>query len=154
FAFVCDKGLNQVRSYILDAAAGTLNTNTTLIIPLASGSGPRHMTFNPQFKRAYVICELNSTIVGFNYNSTNGTLSPFQTNSTLPNGFNVANNTGAEIAVHPSGKFLYSSNRALNGSGFNSIAVFSVNAANGTLALVQQQTNGIVVPRSFAIDPS
>lgn len=147
FAFVCDKGLNQVRSYVLDAAAGTLTTNTTLITYLIAGSGPRHLTFDPQYRRAYVICELNSTIVGFRYNPTNGTLSPFQTNSTLPAGFGGANTT-AEIAVHPSGKFLYGSNR-----GHNSIVVFTVNAASGNLSLVQHQPTGMT-PRSFAVDPT
>jgi 6-phosphogluconolactonase len=148
FAFVCDKGLDQVRSYIFDPAAGTLVTNQTPFVSVARGSGPRHMTFDPQYKRAYVICELSSTIIGFNYDATNGVLTAFQTVSTLqPGGFNGANTT-AEIAVHPSGKFVYGSNR-----GKNSIAVFTVNADDGTLNPVQQQTTG-ATPRSFAIDPT
>ena len=148
FAFVCDKGLDQVRSYIFDPAAGTLVTNTTPFVSVARGSGPRHMTFDPQYKRAYVICELSSTIIGFNYDATNGVLTPFQTVSTLqPGGFNGANTT-AEIVVHPSGKFVYGSNR-----GKNSIAVFTVNAEDGTLTPVQQQPTG-ATPRNFAIDPT
>ena len=147
FAFVCDKGLDQIRSYIFDPIAGTLTTNTTLITAVAAGSGPRHMAFDPQFKRAYVICETASTIIGFNYDPTNGILTPFQTNSTLPpSGF--AGNTTAEIAVHSSGKFVYGSNR-----GFDTIAVYTVNGADGTLNLVQQQSTG-TSPRNFAIDPT
>jgi 6-phosphogluconolactonase len=146
FVFVCDKGLDRIWSYVLDATLGTLTTNTALITSMTTGSGPRHITFDPQFKRAYVICELNSTIVGFNFNPTNGTLSPFQTNSTLPSPF--SGNTAAEIAVHPSGKFVYGSNR-----GYNSIAVFTVNAADGTLTQIQQQPTG-KTPRNFAIDPT
>jgi len=146
FAFVCDKGLNQIRCYVLDAALGTLTTNTTLITSTPAGSGPRHMIFDPDCKRAYVICELNSTIIGFNYNATNGTLIPFQTNSTLGSAF--SGNTTAEIAVHPSGKFVYGSNR-----GSNSIVVFTVNAADGNLTQVQQQPTGRT-PRNFAIDPT
>ena len=105
------------------------------------------MTFDPQCKRAYVICETSSTIIGFNYNPTNGTLSAFQTVSTLPAGFSGANTT-AEIAVHPSGKFVYGSNR-----GYNSIVVFTVNPTDGTLTQVQQQATG-TTPRNFAIDPT
>jgi len=147
FAFVCDKGLNQVRSYLFDPAAGTLTTNTTLITPLTKGSGPRHMAYEPEYKRAYVICELSSTVVGFNYDATNGILTPFQTNSTLPSG-GFGGNTTAEIVVHPSGKFVYGSNR-----GHNTIVVYSVNAADGTLTLIQHQKTG-ATPRSFAIDPT
>ena len=148
FAFVCDKGLDQVRSYVFDAAAGTLVTNKTPFVSVARGSGPRHMTFDPQYKRAYVICELKSTIIGFDYDASNGVLTPFQTVSTLlPGGF-TGGNTTAEIVVHPSGKFVYGSNR-----GKNSIAVFTVNAADGTLTPVQQQPTG-ATPRNFAIDPT
>src|SRR6185369_2466441 len=57
FALVCDKGLDQIRGYVFDPIAGTLDTNTTQITSEAAGSGPRHMAFDPQFKRTYVICE-------------------------------------------------------------------------------------------------
>jgi 6-phosphogluconolactonase len=147
FAFVCDKGLDQVRSYVFDPAAGTLTTNTILITSVAAGSGPRHMSFDPQYKRAYVICETASTIIGFNYDATNGTLAAFQTVSTLPPG-GFSGNTTAEIAVHPSGKFVYGSNR-----GYNTIVVYTVDPVDGTLTPVQQQTTG-ATPRNFAIDPT
>jgi 6-phosphogluconolactonase len=148
FAFVCDLGLDQVRSYIFDSSSGNLTTNTTLITSVPSHSGPRHLTFDPQYKRAYLICETSSTIIGFNYDPTNGMLSSFQTISTLlPDGFTNVNST-AEIAVHPSGKFVYGSNR-----GKNTIAVFNVNATDGTLTPIQQQPTG-ATPRNFAIDPT
>ena len=148
FAFVCDKGLDQIRSYIFDPAAGTLVTNKTPFVAVARGSGPRHMTFDLQYKRAYVVCELSSIIIAFNYDATNGVLNPFQTVSTLQAGASSSGNTTAEIVVHPSGKFLYGSNR-----GKNTIAVFTVNAADGTLTPVQQQPTG-ATPRNFAIDPT
>jgi 6-phosphogluconolactonase len=147
FAFVCDLGLDQVRAYVFDPVAGTLDTNTLVITPFTTGAGPRHMTFDWQYQRAYVICEVNSTIVAFNYNPTNGVLTPFQTNSTLPAGYTGAN-TAAEIAVHPTGKFLYGSNRT-----HNSIVVFAINPTNGSLTLVQHQATGNI-PRHFAIDPT
>ena len=88
FAFVCDLGLDQLRSYVFNPAAGSLVTNTALITPFPAGSGPRHMVFHPNADRAYVICETSSTVVGFNYNPTNGILTSFQTVSTLlPGGF-------------------------------------------------------------------
>jgi 6-phosphogluconolactonase len=151
FAFVCDKGLDQIRCYVLNAAAGILTTNTTLITSVKPGSGPRHMAFEPQYKRAYVICETGSTIIGFNFDPTNGILTSFQTVSTLPHaGF--GGNTAAEIVVHPSGRFVYGSNRGTSG-GTNTVAVFSVNPDDGTLAQIQQQPTG-TTPRNFAIDPT
>jgi WD40 repeat protein len=105
------------------------------------------MSFDPQYKRAYVICETSSKIIGFNYDATNGTLTAFQTVSTLPPaGF--SGNTTAEIAVHPSGKFVYGSNR-----GYNTIVVYTIDPVDGTLTPVQQQTTG-ATPRNFAIDPT
>jgi 6-phosphogluconolactonase len=147
YVFVCDLGLDQVRSYVLDPQAGTLATNTAFITSVPAGSGPRHITFDPQYKRAYVICETSSQIIGFNYNSADGTLASFQTVSTLPPGY-TNGNTCAEIVVHPSGKFVYGSNR-----GYNSVAVFSVDPDDGTLTPVQQQPVG-ATPRNFAIDPT
>jgi hypothetical protein len=105
------------------------------------------LAFDPSYRHAYVICELNSTIIGFNYDVTNGTLSPFQTNSSLPGGWS-GQNSAAEIAVHPSGRFLYGSNR-----GYNSVAVFAIDSLTGGLTPVQQQSVG-QTPRHFAIDPS
>jgi 6-phosphogluconolactonase len=145
FVFVCDLGLNQIHPYVLDAALGTLTSNAPPV-SLTSGSGPRHMAFDPQYQHAYVICEVNSTVVAFNFNSTDGTLTPFQTNSTLS--LPGSGNKAAEIVMHPSGKFLYGSNR-----GSNSIVVFSVNAVDGSLTQIQQQPTG-KTPRNFAIDPT
>ena len=147
FAFVVDLGLDQVRCFAFDSSAGTLTTNVNFITSVPAGSGPRHMTFDPTFQRAYLICQNSSTIIGFNYDSTNGSLAPFQTNSTLPTG-GFSGNTTAEIVVHPSGKFLYGSNR-----GYNSVVVYQINPSDGKFTLVQQQATG-TTPRNFAIDPT
>ena len=151
FVFVVDLGLDQVRCFVFDPVAGTLTTNTAFITSVPTGSGPRHMTFDPQFQRAYLICQNSSTIIGFNFDSANGILTPFQTNSTLTlasGGQYSGPNTTAEIAVHPSGKFLYGSNR-----GLNSVVVYTINPANGVITLVQQQPTD-ATPRNFAIDPT
>ena len=147
FVFVADLGLDQVRCFSFDPVAGTLTTNTTLITQVPKGSGPRHMTFDPQYGRAYLICQNSSAVIGFNYDSTNGVLSPFQTNSTLP-ASGSPGNQAAEIVVHPSGRFLYGSNR-----GYNSIVAYSINSTNGMLTQVQQQPTD-AFPRNFAIDPT
>jgi 6-phosphogluconolactonase len=147
FALVCDLGLDRVLSYRFNSALGTLTTNTVPWTTVTTGAGPRHLAFDPSYRRAYVICELNSTIIGFNYDATNGILSPFQTNSSLPGGWS-GQNAAAEIAVHPSGRFLYGSNR-----GYNSVAVFAIDSLTGRLTPVQQQSVG-QTPRHFAIDPS
>ena len=147
FALVCDLGLDKIMCYRFDSELGTLTANTTPWTSVAAESGPRHLTFDPQYRRAYVICEKSATIIGFNYDSTNGTLTAFQTISTLPTGYS-GQKSAAEIAFHPSGAFLYGSNR-----GCNSIAVFNVDPQTGALTQVQQQTTG-QTPRSFAIDPS
>ena len=55
----------------------------------------------------------------------------------------------AEIEIHPSGKFLYGSNR-----GHNSLAVFAVDSSTGKLTAIQNQPSGGKTPRGFGIDPS
>src|SRR5882724_4969539 len=110
YLFVCDFGVDTVSSYIFNPSAGTLATNNPGHVSVAPNSGPRHMVFDPSCQHAYVICQNSFTIVGFDYNSTNGVLTTNQSISTLTNGMSFG--TGAsEIAVHPSGKFLYGSNR-------------------------------------------
>ena len=147
FALVCDLGLDRVFSYRFNSALGTLTANSVPWTTVPTVAGPRHLAFDPHYRRAYVICELNSTIIGFNYDATNGTLSPFQTNSSLPGGWS-GQNAAAEIAVHPSGRFLYGSNR-----GYNSVAAFAIDSLTGGLTPVQQQSVG-QTPRHFALDPS
>ncbi len=147
FALVCDLGLDRVFSYRFNSTLGTLTTNSVPWTTVQTGAGPRHLALDPSYRRAYVICELNSTIISFNYDATNGTLSPFQTNSSLPGGWS-GQNAAAEIAVHPSGRFLYGSNR-----GYNSVAVFAIDSLTGGLTPVQQLPVG-QTPRHFAIDPS
>ena len=141
FVFVVDLGLDQIRCFVFDPVGGTLTTNTTLITHTPAGSGPRHMTFDPQYQRAYVICQNSSAIIGFNYDSTNGILTPFQTN-------NPGGGVSAEIAMHPSGKFLYGSYR-----GDNSIVAYTINPTNGVFTQVQHLTTD-ATPRNFAIDPT
>ena len=152
FAYVPDLGQDRIIIYRLDAENGTLAPADAPYAEAAPGAGPRHFAFHPDRlpdgHRAYAINELASTITAFNWDAGAGTLTATQTISTLPPGFARANTT-ADIHVHPSGKFVYGSNR-----GHDSIAVFSVDAATGGLtALGHEPTQGMT-PRNFAIDPS
>ena len=115
---------------------------------IAPGSGPRHFAFHPTGRFAYVINELASTITAFWYDAENGSLSTVQTISTLPKDFK-GENTTAEIVVHPSGKYVYGSNR-----GHDSIAMFSVDAATGRLTAMGHEPTQGHTPRNFSIDPT
>jgi 6-phosphogluconolactonase len=101
FVFFTDLGLDQVVSYKLDTAKGTLTPNSPPFAKLAPGSGPRHMAFRPDGKFAYVINEITCTVTAFRYNAAGGTLEELQTISTLPAGFTL--NRGTAEIVHPTG---------------------------------------------------
>src|SRR2546426_1837427 len=148
FAFACDLGLDKVLVYRFDAEHGKLNPHDPPFAPLKPGAGPRHMVFRPDGRFAYVVNEMSSTITAFAYESSAGVLRERQTVSTLPEHFDGANTT-AEIDVHPSGKWLYVSNR-----GHNSVVLFNVDADKGTLAYVEEQGTGGFKPRHFGIEPS
>ncbi len=149
FVFVPDLGLDKVMSYRLDAAQGTLTPNHPPFTPIKPGSGPRHFTFSPDGKFAYVISEMASTITAFRYDASRGALEEIQTISTLPPDFTGNNSTTAEIEMHPSGKFLYGSNR-----GHDSIAVFAVDPPTGRLRWIENVSTQGKTPRGFGIDPT
>jgi len=152
FALAADLGLDEVLVYRFDAAKGVLTPNTPPFAKLSPGSGPRHLAFHPSGKFAYVLTEMENSVTAFAYKASNGSLSPLQTLSTLSvlrkdySGPKEA----AEIAVHPSGKFLYASNRA----GIDTISVFSIDPAKGTLQLKNEYPTMGKTPRNFAIDPT
>lgn len=146
FAFVADLGLDKVLVYQLDPQAGKLAAHDPPSVSVRPGAGPRHFAFHPSGKFAYVINELESSITAFAYDGE-GKLTPRQTITTLPLGFD-GNNSTAEVLVHPSGKFVYGSNR-----GHNSIAVFRV-GDDGTLESVEQESTQGEIPRNFRIDPT
>jgi 6-phosphogluconolactonase len=149
FAFVADLGLDQILIYGFDAHTGQLTPSTPpTSVSVPPGSGPRHFAFHPSGRFAYVINELASTIVAFRYEAQSGNLTPLQTISTLPEGFLESSST-AEIVVHPSGRFVYGSNR-----GHDSVAVFQVHAETGELTRVQIELTQGQTPRNFVVDPT
>jgi 6-phosphogluconolactonase len=147
FAFAADLGLDKVLVYRFDAKKGTLTANDPPSASVAPRSGPRHFAFRPLGRHAYVINEMANTVTAFDYDGEAGVLKEIQTISTLPDGFKGTSYT-AEVVVHPSGKFLYGSNR-----GHDSIAIFTIDR-NGKLTEAGHQKETIKVPRNFAIEPS
>lgn len=148
FAFVPDLGLDKIMIYRLDAARGKLTPNDPPWTKVRPGSGPRHFAFHPSGRYAYVINELGETVTAFRYDAERGTLTSLQTVSTVPEKVDVENTT-AEVQVHPSGKFLYGSNR-----GHDSIACFAIDAVTGKLTPIGHQSTQGKTPRNFGIDPT
>ncbi|MFO0948496.1 MAG: lactonase family protein, partial [Planctomycetota bacterium] len=149
FAVVADLGLDQCLVYKLDPDTGTLEANDPPAVSVEPGSGPRHFAFHPSGKFAYVINEMASTLTALDYDADKGTLKPVQTLSTLPKGYDGKDNSTAEVQVHPSGKFVYGSNR-----GHNSIAIFAVDPKTGKLTYIGNESTQGKIPRNFGIDPT
>jgi len=148
FAVAADLGVDKVYIYPFDAKNKRFDIYKAASVSVKAGSGPRHFAFHPNQSFAYVINELSNTVVAFNYDSKQGKLEEIQTISTLPEDFEGVSYT-AEVFMHPSGKFLYGSNR-----GHHSIAVFSVNQETGKLKLIETESTRGETPRSFGIDPT
>jgi 6-phosphogluconolactonase len=146
FALVADLGIDRVVGYGFDVEQGALIPSDLAGIRARPGAGPRHFAFHPDGRRAYVINELDSTLTALAYDPATGSLESTGTVSTLPEGY-AGDNSCADVHVHPSGRFVYGSNR-----GHDSIAVFAIN--DGALTSVQHQSTLGRVPRNFAIAPS
>jgi 6-phosphogluconolactonase len=146
FAFVCDGGTDKILGYRYDVAKGTLAL-LPASVSVKAGTGPRHLVFRPDGKFAYLASERASTATVFAYDAAAGVLKETQTVSTLPEYFDGPN-TAAEVAVHPTGKYLYVSNR-----GHNSVVLFRIDPEAGTLTYVEEQGTGGRTPRHFGIEP-
>ncbi len=149
-AYVADLGIDKVMIYRLGAAGGSLTPNEPPFAAVTPGAGPRHFAFHPAGRFAYVINEIDCTITAFSVNPDNGGLTAMQTASTLPEGQAVVQGySTADVQVHPSGKFLYGSNR-----GHDSIVVFAIDERTGRLTYVEHEATGGSTPRAFGLDPT
>jgi 6-phosphogluconolactonase len=144
----CDLGNDRIYLYQHDVRTGAIAPHTPSFVGLEPGTGPRHLALHPSGRYAYVLGELASAVATFALNAADGTLVQRQRVPTLPAGTTTENST-AEIAVHPNGRFVYASNR-----GHDSIAVFAVDARNGQLTLLANTPTGGQTPRNFVIDPT
>jgi 6-phosphogluconolactonase len=146
--FGVDLGADKVNVWNLDQVTGKLIPNTVPFAPIASGSGPRHMAFHPDGVHAYVLSELASSVTVFDYDRTRAAFIWKQTISTLPPDF-TGTNTTAEIRIHPSGRFLYNTNR-----GHNSVTMFEIESDTGELEVIGWEATRGEWPRGMNIDPS
>jgi 6-phosphogluconolactonase len=148
FALTCDLGLDQVLVYRLDPAKSLLAANDPPFAAVKPGAGPRHLAFDPSGRFVFLINQMGSTLTAFAYEADGGVLKELQTLSTLPKEFTGISYC-AEVQVHPSGKFIYGSNR-----GHDSIAAFGFDPASGKLTCLQHQPTQGRTPRHFVIDPT
>ena len=148
YAFAADLGIDKVLQYKV-GADGKLSPNDPPAAKLPPGSGPRHFAFHPSGKWAFVINELNMTMTVLKYDEQNGNLTVMKSFSTLPKGVAAEKNfSTAEVQVHPSGKFVWGSNR-----GHNTIAEFRFDEETGELTLGGNSSGDIDTPRHFAVVP-
>ena len=129
FAFCCDLGLDKVLVYRFDPETGKLTPNDPPAFETPAGSGPRHFAFHPNGKTAYINGEMSMTVIVCDYDADKGVLTKKQIISTIPDGEKKKQFSTAEVVVHPSGKFVYVSNR----DAYNSIAIFTVDPKTGEL---------------------
>jgi 6-phosphogluconolactonase len=146
FALVNDLGIDQVAVYPFEAGKGTLGADP-MITHTRPGFGPRHLVFSPDGKLVYVVGELLSSVATYSFDAASGELKEAGIISALPHDFSGIS-YAAEIMMHPSGKFLYVSNR-----GYDSIAVFSTNSKTGVPTLLEIVPTG-KRPRYIGVDPT
>jgi 6-phosphogluconolactonase len=156
FAVVSDLGLDKELVYQFDAATGSLSpADAPVSVNTRPGGGPRHFTFAPSGKFAYLLSEMSGIVNVFAWDPARGSLSDVQAAASVPRDF-TGDNHSAEIQIHPNGKFLYESNRRRRGEnrGPDTIGVFAIDSEKGTLSEIEQQNTGGIMPRHFAIDPT
>jgi len=136
YAFVphiAGNGPNAIFQFKFDENTGHLTPNSPAKVEPEEFLGPRHFCFHPSLDVLYFSNEQDCSVTGYRLDTGNGTLSAFQTITTLPEGY-TERNTCSQIQVSASGRFLYAPNR-----GHDSIACFSIDTATGQLT-----GNGIV----------
>ncbi|MGX1882797.1 lactonase family protein [Streptomyces sp. NPDC055287] len=148
YVVAVDLGTDTVHTYRLDPRTGKLRERGRAA--MKPGAGPRHLAFHPTGRYAYVVNELDSTLVVCDYDGRSGVLTPGTPHPTLPPGPGlIERNYPAGVVVSPDGRFVYVSNR-----GHNSIAVFAAECGGAALRLLSATPSGGAYPRHIALDPS
>jgi 6-phosphogluconolactonase len=147
FVFVADLGIDRVMIYGFNATTGALTPAAVPYVEVHAGAGPRHFVFHPSQRFAYLINELDSTLIAFAYDAETGRLDPLQTVPGLPEGYE-GTSWAADLHLGSGGRFLYGSNR-----GHDSIVVYSIDPAEGSLCFVGHVPSGGRIPRGFALSP-
>jgi 6-phosphogluconolactonase len=146
---IADKGIDKVMMYRLDADGGKLVPADPPSASLHSGAAPRHIAFHPNGRFVYVNGEADMTVTAFTYDAASGVLTELHYLSTLPEGTTGERLSTAQILVHPSGRFVYVSNR-----GHNTIAIFAIDQDTGRLTAAGHASTKGDTPRNFAFDPT
>jgi len=148
FLFAQDLGADKIRGYILKITDSIyLSPMNAPEIRATPGSGPRHFTFHPNGKYGYGISELSGEVVAYLYND--GQMNLLEEYGSYSKKQEI--HSAADIHISPDGRFLYATNR---GPEEDSVAIFSINMADGRLSLVGHEPTHGEHPRNFAIDPS
>jgi 6-phosphogluconolactonase len=156
YAIVSDLGLDRIQIFRFDAETGRLSPPDPPFATVYPGGGPRHFTFDRIGAFGYQLSEMSGIVDVLAWDSTDGTLTGVQRVHTVPHDF-FGGNHSAEIEVHPSGRFLYESNRRTQGEnvrGPDTIGVYAIDAGKGTLNFVEETLSGGTMPRNFKIDPT
>ena len=148
FVYAADLGIDRIMIYNLDAEQHMLTPAKQPAAFVTPGGGPRHFSIHPSGKFAYTNNEMTMVVTGFSRNPEDGSLHAIQEISTIPGGFEGRKST-AECLVHPSGQFLYVSNR-----GHETITAYTIDQESGLLTYVENEPTGGKEPRNFFIDPS
>jgi 6-phosphogluconolactonase len=148
FIAIPDKGLDRVFAFRVDLQSGKLQTTQPASVTSAPGAGPRHIAFHPSEHWAYVINELNSTVTAYAFDERGDGLRELQTLPSVPADLGIRN-TGSEVVVHPTGRWVYVSNR-----GHNSVGAFQVDDRAGTLNPIGWYPTQGETPRAIALDPN
>ena len=147
FVLVADLGIDKLLVYRYDNANGTVVAHDPPGVNVTPCDGPRHLSFHPNARWAYLVAEMGSSVHVFDWDSVRGTLSPIERCSTLPADFTGVSTT-SEICVHPNGRFLYVTNR-----GLDSVAIFRIDPRTGRLDLFDQVPTRGSKPRNFEFSP-
>jgi 6-phosphogluconolactonase len=149
FALSCDAGIDRIYVYRFDAKTGTLMANDPPFATTTPETHPRHLAFSPDGKFCYDIDERSMSVTAFQFNQQTGMLTQIQSIPSLPVGYEGKGQSTAELIMHPSGKFLYGSNR-----GHDSIVAYAVDPQTGRLTLVGHTSTEGKTPRGFGVDPT
>jgi 6-phosphogluconolactonase len=148
FLFVPTRGDNWVAQYRYEPERGALVPLEPPRVPEAEGAGPRHITFHPSGRYAYLVNELSLTLSAYAFDAESGQLSPLQRG--LPAAPSSASGgSSADIHVHPNGRFLYVSNRQEERSN---IAIFALDPDTGHARPCGHEPTRGRTPRNFALD--
>lgn len=148
YLYVPDLGNDEVGVYRIKPSRGKIKSKTSRALSVEKGNGPRHFIFHPNEKWAFVAEELSSSVISVAQNRKTGRLQILDRESTIPVAYQEATKV-ADIHIHPSGRWLYVSNR-----GHNSLAIFEVDLSSGQLTPLGHQSTLGDWPRGFMITPN